>query len=151
MGLGTSRVSPTMESRRVQLGEEAHHPYECFVCGYASGHHCQVLLSPSFSWVGANSCPLKVHDGVFRGGLVRLTSARQMPRISPESTHSGDTMGRALCYDHPQGRSQGRRAPPDQDSYPTPCRSSSSPTLSWSGGRYLCSWVRKRTPIQRVP
>ena len=134
MGLGTSRVSPTMESRREDLGEEAHQPHEYFTHGCASGHHCQVLLSLSFSWVGANSCPLKVHDGIFRGGLVRLTSVRQMPRISPKSTLSGDTMGRTLCYDPPQGRSQGCRAPPDQDSYPTPCRSSSSPTLSWSGG-----------------
>ena len=104
MGLGTSRVSPTMESRRVQLGEEAHHPYECFMCGYASGHHCQVLLSLPFSWIGANSCPLKVHDGAF---LVEqsLLPVCQMLRVPPKSPHARDRMVKQLNYVLPKKRS----------------------------------------------
>ena len=37
----------------------------------------------------------------------------QMPRVSPKSPHGRDRMGRMLCCDLIQGRSQGCQTPPD--------------------------------------
>ena len=89
-------------------------------------YFCTVLRS----WVCANPCPLKVHDNRYYVGSVLLFSIRRMPKVPPKSTHAGDRTGEQLCYDPTQESSHRCQTSSDQDSGPTPCRLSSSPTLS---------------------
>ena len=62
--MGIPPVAPTTQSehKRGDYPKEAQHHRECFERGYVSSYEREVFLPLLCPSVGADSCPVKIHD-----------------------------------------------------------------------------------------
>ena len=74
MDMGIHR--PVLAGFRGDLREQPQHHRECFARGQICGCQREVLPRLSFPLLGTDSCPMKVHDGVFHVGYDPLPSVR---------------------------------------------------------------------------